>query len=225
MGTAENYFVLCQSNPAWFHFRRFGGKSAKKKKTARILQGSAVILDGEIVRLPTKSLVGAEAIMLTNMGSWMKLGSTTGWYGEASQPRVFWMRPNVYTLCVRCKCAESLWDHLDSVWIRVRVSGQMAVTVGSQSLGLHASREGASVLVEWKRNTGHGELKKGVKIMCVCSVNGGKRGFQQQKSGTLSGPVKDCHQLTFKTKEQRERVTSSEAYFHQCIHKPTWQVP
>lgn len=68
MGTAENCFVLCQSNPAWFHFRRFGGNSPpKKKKIARIPQGSAVIPDGEIVRLPTKSLVGTEAMMMTNL--------------------------------------------------------------------------------------------------------------------------------------------------------------
>lgn len=32
MGMAENCFVLCQFNPAWFHFRRFGGNSLAKKK-------------------------------------------------------------------------------------------------------------------------------------------------------------------------------------------------
>lgn len=53
----------------------------KKKKIARIPQGSAVIPDGEIVRLPTKSLVGAEAMMLTNMSCWL---------GVALHNRVVW---------------------------------------------------------------------------------------------------------------------------------------
>lgn len=39
----------------------------QKKLIARIPQGSAVIPDGEIVRLPTKSLVGTEAMMMTNL--------------------------------------------------------------------------------------------------------------------------------------------------------------
>lgn len=43
-------------------------KKEKKKKIARILQGSAVTPDLEIVRLPTKSLVGTQPMRMTNLG-------------------------------------------------------------------------------------------------------------------------------------------------------------
>lgn len=57
MAAAKNCFVLCQSNPAWFHFRRFGGyspKKKKKKKIARIQQGFAVIPVWKIVKFLPK---------------------------------------------------------------------------------------------------------------------------------------------------------------------------
>lgn len=47
----------------------------------------------------------------------------------------------VYTLYISCKCANS--NHLSmlaNLWIRVRVSGQMAVTPGSQSVVAERSR-------------------------------------------------------------------------------------
>lgn len=52
---------------------------------ARIPQGSAVIPDGKIVRLPTKSLVDTEAMMMTNL-RW-ELENAVAQQGGLTMPR------------------------------------------------------------------------------------------------------------------------------------------
>lgn len=126
MGAAENCFVLCQSNPAWFHFRRFGGNSPEKEMIARIPQGSAVIPDGRGLSgfLPSLQWVLRQRWWLIWDGS-LKCHWTTRWSTwRCHVPSLLNATKYLHTVVSAwCKCAESL-KKKTIIWARSPICGE-----------------------------------------------------------------------------------------------------